>query len=167
MRLRNLLLIAGLFLSLVANAQKITLSANPGEFNPKSLGPASSHGSLSATFKLIKFNRSKAWPTAAYIGFYQGPNRDNSVQFLIIRNQETDNYVVAGYRVIEDGRQTKVESLTNLPLDTAAKVNLSFEKSVVTITLNNQHSRTFRVPMTEVTPYASVSSGTAEFNVVP
>lgn len=167
MRLRYLFLIAGLFLSLVAHAEKFVLSANPGEFNPKTLGPVSSRGSLSASFQLIKFNSSKAWPAAAYVGFYQGPNRDNSVQFLIIRNQETDNYVVAGYRVIEGGRQTKIESLANLPPDTAAQVSLSFEKSVVTLTLNNQYSRTFRVPMTEVTPYVSVSSGTAEFNVAP
>jgi hypothetical protein len=167
MLLRNALLILGLAVSLAASAETFTLSAKPGEFNPKPLGTPSVRGVLSASLKLTKFAPSKGWPPAAYVGFFQGKNRDNSVQFLIIRNQETDPYVVAGYRVIENGKEVKVASLANLPLDGNAQATISIDNGLVTLNLAPQAPVTFRTSLTEVSPYVSVSSGTAEFSVGP
>ena len=167
MPLRNVLLILGLVVSLGAGTETFTLSAKPGEFNPKPLGSPSLHGALSVSVQITSFNSSNGWPAAAYVGFFQGKNRDNSVQFLIIRNRETDPYVVAGYRIVESGKEVKVASLANLPLDEKAQVAISIDNGVVTLKFPPQAPVTFHTNLTEVSPYVSVSSGTAEFSVVP
>ena len=167
MSLRNALLILGLMASLAASAETFTLSAKPGEFNPKSLGNPSPRGVLSASLQITKFAPSKGWPSAAYVGFFQGKNRDNSVQFLVIRNRETDPYVVAGHRIVEGGKEVKVASLANLPLDGKAQVTISIDNGLVTLNFPPQAPVTFRTNLTEVSPYVSVSSGTAEFSVGP
>jgi len=41
-------------------------------------------------------------------GFYQGQDRGNSVQFLIIRNRPTDQFLVAGYRVVEGAAKRRL-----------------------------------------------------------
>lgn len=167
MILRHLILIAALAASSSAYAERISLSAHPGEFNVKTLGPASSQSSLSVTLRLVEFKNSKEWPTAAYAGFYQGLDRDNSVQFVLIRNKATDTYIVAGYRVIENGQEVKVESITTLPIESTAKVSLGFKDGLTTIKLNGKEATSIRTSLTKVSPYVSVSSGTAEFNVGP
>jgi hypothetical protein len=168
MHLRHLVFVMAVVVPLcAAAAETFSLSANSGEFNPKVLGNPSHRGSLSATVELTKFAPSKGWPAAAYVGFFQGKNRDNSVQFLVIHNRETDPYVVAGYRVIEGGKEAKVVSLANLPLNTKAQVSISVDGGVVTLKFPPSAPVTFRTKLTEVSPYVSVSSGTAEFTVGP
>jgi hypothetical protein len=167
MILRGLILVVGLSISSGTLAEKLSLSAYPGEFNVKTLGPPSSQASLSVALRIVKFNNTKEWPAAAYAGFYQGQNRDNSVQFLIIRNKETDTNIVAGYRVIENGREVKVESIETFPLKSTAHVSLTFDSGLVTVKLAGSQPVNIRTSLSKVSPYVSVSSGTADFNTGP
>jgi len=98
-------------------------------------------------------------------GFYQGQDRGNSVQFLIIRNRPTDQFLVAGYRVVEGGREAKVESLSNLPLNATASAKLKIENGVFTLQVDDAKIVSFRTSLAEAAPY--VSSGSAEFAVAP
>jgi hypothetical protein len=145
----------------------VSLSASPGYYNAKTLGPSAQTGKLTASVRLVSFNGVQGWPPAAYVGFYQGPNRDQSVQFLVIRNRDSDNYLVAGYRVVQGGKEAKVQSLANLPLEAAARVSMSFKSGEVTLRFNDRAPMRILTSMAEAAPYVSVSSGTAEFNVDP
>jgi hypothetical protein len=152
---------------LAASAETFSLSARPGYFNAKTLGPSAKKSTVSGSVRIVKFNGAKGWPPTAYLGFQQGPDRSQSVQFLILRNQDTDPYVIAGYRVIEGGKEMKVESLANLPLTSPTRVSLTFESGLVTLRLNERAPVLIRTNLLEAAPYVSVSSGTAEFNVDP
>lgn len=149
--------------STVAIAEKIQLNAKPGEFNAKTIGSASTKANISASLRITKFGSASTWPTAAYIGFHQGTNRDNSVQILIIRNRETDSYVVAGYRIIEGGKEVKVVSLANFPPDAVVRIEASFDKGDVTLKVDEMSPLTFHTKLSSVSPYISVSSGDAVF----
>lgn len=167
MGLRRLLLVMGLTLAFAVRAENISISAEPGTFNAKTLGTPSAQAMVSASFRLTAFDGARGWPPAAYVGFHQGPDRNNSFQFLIIRNTETDSYVVAGYRVMEDGCEVKQASLENLPLGAASKVRLSFANGNVRLVMDGGSPVSIRTRMTEVSPYVSVSSGSAEFIIEP
>jgi hypothetical protein len=167
MLLRCLLFVVGLVVSLNVVAESFSLSARSGEFNPKPLGSLSPRGTLSASIQITKFDPSKGWPSAAYVGFFQGKNRDNSVQFVIIRNRETDPYVVAGYRIIEGGQEVKVATLGNPSLDAKAHVDMSIDSGQVTLKFPSRAPIMFRTKLGDVSPYASVSSGAAVFSVGP
>ena len=151
----------------VVLVEKFSLSADSGKFKKKTLAQALPKSSISASLKLTEFNRSDAWPPAAYIGFYQGAIRDSSFQFLIIRNRACDKYLVAGYRIINDDREVSVESIENLPLGTTVNVSLQFENGTVKLKVNNNDPIKINTSLTEASPYVSVSSGVAEFNVGP
>ena len=167
MRLGVVLATALSALPFSASADPLSLSASPGYFNAKMLGPSANTGRVSASVRLVSFNGAQGWPPAAYVGFQQGPNRDHSVQFLVIRNRDSDPYLVAGYRVIEGGKESKVQSLANLPLEATARVLMSFKAGEVTLRLNDQAPIQIHTSMAEAAPYVSVSSGMAEFNVDP
>jgi hypothetical protein len=164
---RIILVIALLIGSTTVWADIINLSARPREFNAKTLGPSGSHGRISGSLRILEFKGGKGWPAAAYIGFHQGLNRNESIQFLLIRIRETDTYLVAGYRLIEAGKEAKVEALANLPLHSSVRVSLSFESGLVTLQMNDKAPVRVRTSLSEVSPYVSVSSGTAEFNIDP
>jgi hypothetical protein len=145
----------------------VKLSANSGEFHVKTFGPASTQNSQAVFLRLIEFRNSPKWPSAAYVGFYEGENRDNSVQFLVIRNNITDDYMVSGYRIIENGREVKIESIANIQLNSKTKVNLTFNNGLVTIKLTEKNPISFQTSLKKVTPYVSVSSAVAEFDFGP
>jgi hypothetical protein len=157
--------IALLAVACSVDKRTIKVAAHPGNFNVQTLGSASSTGTLSVSMRLVAFNGEEAWPPAAYAGFYQGADRSNSVQFLIIRNHESDQYLVVGYRVIEAGREIKFESLSNVPLDATVHANLKIDNGLFTLRLNDTSPITIRTPLAEVAPYVSVSSGTADFTI--
>lgn len=144
-----------------SDGEKITLAAGPGQFSARELGTPSVKGSFAATLEIAEFNPSEKWPTAAYVGFCEGKNRNESVQFLVIRNKPTDDYLVAGYRIIEGGREVKVESLRNVPLTARVSVRMSIENGLVTIKYLSEPPVSLQTSLTEGTPYASVSSGVA------
>lgn len=144
-----------------------SLTANSGEFEARTLAHPSTTSSISASLRLTAFNASKKWPAAAYVGFHQGENRDNSLQFLILKRHSDDSYVVSGYRVISNGQEVSVNSIENIPLDAKARVNLSFDQGSVTLQTGETEPIRIRTSLTKVSPYVSVSSGTAEFSVGP
>jgi hypothetical protein len=126
-----------------------------------------SNGEITASVRILKFNSSKAWPPAAYAGLYQGADRSSSIQFLIIRNRNTDPNLVAGYGVVEGGCESQVESVENLPLDATAHVTLTFKDGMVMLKLNDGNVHRIRTPFTKVAPYVSVSPSIAEFLIAP
>jgi hypothetical protein len=150
-----------------ALAVTFSLSAHPGYFNAKTIGHAGAKSVVSGSMRIVKFNGGHGWPPAAYVGVQRGASRDESVQFLVIRNKETDSYLVVGYRVIQGGKETTVKSLANLPLGSAVTFSLVFDRGIITWRMNDRDPITVRAPFTEATPYVSVSSGIAEFKVDP
>jgi len=151
----------------VAASEPITLSAPAGEFRVKTIGPSSAVAHVSVALTLVELDGTNAWPPAAYVGFYQGPDRKESIQFLIIRNKEADNYLVAGYRLIEHGKETEAHSLHSFPLDAVVLVRLGFDGGIVYLWLDGTDPIRLTTPFKKVAPYVSVSSGTARFKVDP
>jgi len=162
--------LAAVFLVLVlqsASAETLLLKAKPGEFLANPIGDSADAVKISTSLRLTAFDSSAAWPPAAYVGFFQGPNRNESFQFLIIRNGGNSPYLTVGYRVIEDGKEKSVASLANIPLNASASVDLSFNKGNITIKYENQTPITVITRLTKATPYVSVSSASAEYKMRP
>lgn len=155
------------FVSSALCAETFTLVANPGEFSPKTLRAPADSAAVNGTFKFLAFTGSKAWPAAAYIGVHQGPNRNNSVQVLAIRNREAGDYLVVGYRLVIDGKEVTVQSIENVPISSTVRVAITFKKGVATISVNGRPPVAVNAPFALVSPYASVSSGKAEFQIEP
>ena len=145
----------------------LTLKAEPGQFNANVLGTPVTSVALNGTLRIVAFNGTKAWPSAAYIGVQQGPNRNNSVQVLAIRNRETDDYLVVGYRLVVDGKEAKVASIENVAVAATVRVTIVFKNGVATISVNDGGPTEVHTPFREVAPYVSVSSGEAEFTINP
>ncbi len=141
------------------------LKAKPGKYNAVDIGEISKETNFSVKLKLTEYNQTPEWPPAAYVGLYQGDNRSDSVQFVIIRNKPTDKHVVAGYRVIESGRITAIKSLAKLELDTHAQVMFSVLDGVVKLSLHGVDPVEFKTNFDKVKPYISVSSGIAEYEI--
>lgn len=150
-----------------ASAETLLLKAKPGEFLANPIGDPADTANISTSIRLTAFDSSAAWPPAAHVGFFQGPNRNESFQFLIIRNGGNAPFLTVGYRVIEDGKEKAVASLANIPLDASASVDLSFNKGNVTVKYGNQTPVTVKTRLTKATPYVSVSSGSAEYKMRP
>ena len=166
--LRPLVLVVVFLISIpFAHSAPLELSASPGTFSAKTLSSPFAKGSISYFVSMPKTNGSASWPASAYIGFHQGQDRNNSVQFLIIKNKETDQFLVSGYRVVEAGKEVQVASLANLPLDAKIPVELSFDSGLVLIQAGNNPPVSIQTALTSVSYYVSVSSGTAEFEVNP
>lgn len=161
---------AAVLLALVlqsTNAETLLLKAKPGEFLANPIGDPADTVNISTSFRLTAFDNNAAWPPAAYVGFFQGRNRNESFQFLIIRNGGNAPFLTVGYRVIEDGKEKSVASLANISLDASASVDLTFSKGNVTIKYENQTPVTVKTRLTKATPYVSVSSGRAEYKMCP
>jgi hypothetical protein len=156
-----------LTMSSLACATTFTLDAKAGEFNAKTFGVPSSEASFSAGILLKGFEGAPGWPPAAYVGFFQGKNRNDSFQFLVIRNKPEDSYVVAGYRVVQGGKEVQVSAIDNLPLGKIASVELRFNNGVVTLVVPGQKPITVQTHLKKVSSYASVSSSTVEFEIAP
>ncbi|MGI9296015.1 MAG: hypothetical protein ACR2PS_18685 [Pseudomonadales bacterium] len=142
-----------------------TLEAMSGEYNLVELDESAEEVSFSVKLKLTGYNSNADWPPAAYAGVYQGRNTNDSVQFFITKDRPTDNYVVAGYRVIEFGQQIKRVHLSSLELDRRANVHISFAHGLVTVALEGVEPVKIETDLDFVKPYISVSSGTAKFAI--
>lgn len=165
--LRILITVLFALVSQATNAETLRLTAKAGEYLAGPIGESADKVQISTSFKLAAFDGIAAWPPAAYVGFFQGPDRKESFQFLIIRNSGNAPHLTVGYRVVEDGKEKSVASLANIPLDASASVRLSLNKGVVTVTYGNQYPISVKTKLTKATPYISVSSGTAEFKMRP
>ena len=143
-----------------------TLQAPPGEFRPHDVGSTSTQASFSVILTLTERDRSSDWPPAAYVGSYEGEDRNSSIQFVLIQNNADDDHLVAGYRVIEDGKEVKVVARDNIKDGHSVKVSMTFANGITTIVVDGGSSREERTNFNTVTPYVSVSSGTATFELV-
>jgi len=143
----------------------ITLEAPPGEFRTHDIGAKSAQSSFSVTIVLTALDRHSDWPPAAYVGFYEGEDRNSSVQFVLIQNNSSDDYLVAGYRIIEGGEEAKVVALDTINVGEPVEVSMTFADGLTTIVLEGGHTRQERTKLKLVTPYVSVSSGSATFEL--
>lgn len=165
--LRTLITAALLIGGQYAGAETLVFQAKAGQYQANPIGDTSDRVTISTAFKLTTFDGTAAWPPVAYVGFFEGPNRNESFQFLAIRNGGNAPVLTVGYRIIEGGKEKLVETLAEVSLDRSISVDLSFNKGVVTIKYENQAPVTVKTKLTKATPYASVSSGTVEFAMRP
>lgn len=148
-----------------AEPQSFKLGASSGSFNAKNLGSASSAITLAAQMKLLAFRGSTAWPASAYIGVHEGDDRNNSFQILMIRNRPEDTYLVVGYRVVVDGKEVAIQSLADVPVVSVVKIALSFNDGLVIVRVNNAQQVKVPTPFRKVSPYLSVASADAQFDI--
>ena len=165
MTIRFLILsVLSFFILAGCTPKPITLSAPDGKFLPVDLGPAASMISMDVQVFLTSFSSGNPWRSAAYVGLYQAPDRDNSFQIVIVRNAPSDNFLLVGYRIIEMGRETtRVATLESVPTNKPVDISLFFSKGKVTLSVNGGQPVQVDTKLSEVIPYASVSSGTAQF----
>ena len=162
--LRSIVLVF-VFIAAPAWSESIRISAKPGKFDARTLSIPAAAMSFSGTAKLLAFAGSPQWPAASYIGIHEGPDRSNSVQVLAIRNRPTDDHLVVGYRVVTDGRELEVKSITSIPLNAVWNVRIRFDNGVVHLQVNDERTVEVRTSFKRVAPYVSVSSGEAEFTI--
>jgi len=141
------------------------MHAKPGEFDASTLGPPSSATSVRGTLRIVEFDPSAKWPTAAHIGLHQGPNRNDSVQVLAIRNRPSDDYLVVGFRHIAGGKEVEVRTIQNVGVGTVVRVHIEFRNGVAKVRANDASTFEVSTALRAVAPYVSVSSGRAEFEV--
>lgn len=141
------------------------LVAEPGQFNAKTLGPHSQNFSFTASVRLTEFRGTNAWPSGAYMGFHESDDRSNSVQFILMRNKATDTQLAAGYRIVKNGKELDAQFIEWLPLESRVNVTFSFAKGTVKLTVGGAEPIVIQTPLRKVAPYASVSSGGANFEV--
>jgi hypothetical protein len=159
-------IVCALIASNFAHAVSFTLNAEAGHFNAKIIGRPVPALSLKGTIQLTTFNGANAWPPAAYVGIQEGPNRNNSVQVLVIRNRESDGYLVVGYRVVMEGKEVAVSSVENVKPLSLINFTVTYKNGIATISINGRKPIDIQTPFKEVAPYASVSSGEAAFTIV-
>ena len=145
----------------------VTLSAGPGQFEAKTLGPHSIKADIVAAISLTEFNGTSAWPTAAYVGFHENSNRDNSIQFVLMRNKDTDTRLAIGYRVLKNGKEQFAEFIDWRPLGAQVAVKISCNEGLVTLQVGDMAPVKIQTSLGSVAPYTSVSSGTAAFDIHP
>lgn len=143
----------------------LSLRAEPGHFNAETLQAAAESVVLKGSMRIRSFAGTDSWPTAAYIGVHQGPNRNESVQVLVIRNRASDQYLVIGWRLVVGGKEVHVHSIENVPLTAQVQVSIAFANGVATIRANGSAPTEVPTPFRKVAPYVSVSSGEAEFAI--
>jgi hypothetical protein len=145
----------------------LSLSAESGKFNAKTFGAHAAETAFTATVKLTAFRGTKAWPSGAYVGFHEGEDRNNSIQFVLMRNADTDSQLATGYRILKDGKEQTVQFIGWVPLEAQAKVTLLFDNGLVMLHVGNSPVIKIKTSLRKVAPYASVSSGSANFDVSP
>lgn len=163
---QTILTIILLFVTSICYGDKFaTLSAPSGHFEAVDVGEASQKIVIDAKVKITSFDRSAEWPPAAYVGFYDKNDPNNKFQFLIIRNKGADNHVIAGYRVIEEGKEVSVAPISYYALDETVEHTLKYSSGKVVICLSGHKLVEIATNLHTVVPYISVSSGEAKFEV--
>jgi hypothetical protein len=148
-----------------ANAKEYNVTAEPGKYDGANLNESSSSSSFTAEFKVARFTDEQDWPSAAYVGFYEGTDQNNSFQFILMKNKVTDEMMVAGYRIIEEGKQVEIRSLKQHKPANLIKVKLSILDGMVTVSIDGEEPVKIQTKLGVVTPYLQVASGTAFFNI--
>lgn len=140
------------------------IEANSGEVDNSNLGKKNTKHKLSVDMKLVKYSYGQKWPPTAYAGFFQGENRSNSFQFLIMRRNSEENFIVAGYRLLKDSKEVLVESVATFKLNEKIHINMEIINGTVLISLEGKEPIIVKTDLKEVRPYIAVSSGAANFN---
>lgn len=151
----------------VAFAAPIVLSAEPGSFNGQPIKGHASSNQIKGSILIRSFKPEPSWPPAAYMGMYQGQDRNNSIQAVVIRNKPSDKFLVVGYRLVVEGKEAKIASITNVGLHEPIKVNMSFTGGVATLQINQSKPVVVHTPFSNVGTYVSVSSAEAVFEIAP
>jgi len=164
--LKLLTLILFLSLSFVGYSEPIiVLTAPPGHYDFHDFGDETTQDKATVELKIIEFDPSNEWPTGAYFGFYDAMDRNNSVHFLLMRNKQIDNYCVAGYRIIENGKEVAKKAIAKFEVNDPVTVTIVFDKGNVEIKLGNGQIVTLETKLKSVIPSVSVSSGKAYFDI--
>jgi hypothetical protein len=74
-----------------------------------------------------------------------GEDRSSSVQFVLIQNNASDDYLVAGYRVIESGEDVNVVALDTIRVGDPVEVSMTFADGFTTIVLEDGPTRQERL----------------------
>ena len=164
MRARSYLAVL-VFVASIGAAEETTviLSAEPSQTKAAAFGKHADRCSLSATLRLTNINSSGGWSPGAHVSFTQSMEHRpyGKVEFFIIPNRETD-HIVAGYRVLDNDREVKVELLQNLPLSASVQVTMKIDNGLVMLSVPPLDPITFQTRLIVAAPSASVSSGSVE-----
>lgn len=141
------------------------LIANAGKFHSVDIGKPTKSTNIDVNITLTDLNNGTKWRPSAYIGIRQGESLENSFQFFMLQNENEDNYAIAGYRIFENGEELEQVSISNVNIGDSVRVRLSIDNGLVTLTLNDKAPVEKQTSLKEVNLYASVSSGSALFEV--
>ncbi len=141
------------------------VSSMQGMYDGENIGERSEKSAFNIEFEITKYTEAIDWPSAAYTGFYEGEFGDNSFQFFVIRNSPAEKYVVAGYRVIADGKEIEQVTLKQLGLTERISLKLSIENGTVSIEIEGIEPIQVQTKLKKVMPYISTSSSDAVFSV--
>ena len=142
----------------------IVLTAPGGYFDQFELQKPTAMQNISLSIELVEFNHGTQWPPSANFGFVEDNDPEiYNVQITLIKNKEDDDYLVAGYRIIEDGTEVKSEAILNLKTDEYLRIKARIKNGVIYASLNNKSIK-IHTPLHEPEPYVSAVSAKAIFN---
>lgn len=145
------------------HSDPLVISAEAGKYNYKTLDGPSEKGAISYFVRLSQMAGGTKWVPSAYIGFLQGDTLHNSVQLIVFRNSDDDTDLTIAYRIVEARKILRTVNLAHAPFDTKIPVKLTFDRGNVSIKIGDRAPVSVQTALTIVSPFASVSSGTAEF----
>ncbi len=163
--LLNILLIITLLNVFPIYGKDYEVSSMKGMYDGENIGKRSEESTINIEFGITKYTEAIDWPSAAYTGFYEGEFGNNSFQFFAIRNSPAEKYVVAGYRVIADGKEIEKVSLKQLGLTERIALKLSIKNGTVLIEIEGSEPVEVQTKLKKVMPYISTSSSDAVFSV--
>ena len=162
--LRIWILCMALVFSVAAQAgYQYLLDAPAGEYRRADMGEPGEINKFAVRIKMEDFALGTKWPPGAYVGFYEGTDLKNSVQFLLLKHPEKD-LMLAGYRVLKDGNEVRYKSIREVSLDEEVLVKVGITDNKIFIVMEGASPITIKTDLQKVTTYISVSSGKALFN---
>ena len=162
--LRRLIFCVALAFSLNTQAgQQYLLDAPAGHYRGVDIGESGKDSKFGIRIKMQSFALGTKWPPGAYVGFYEGVDRKNSVQFMLLKHPEED-ILLAAYRQLEDGEEIKYKRISNIGSDEEVFVKIGITENTVYILLEGASPVSVKTTLANATPYISVSSGSAMFS---
>ena len=155
-----------LLASSVAIAEPLTLSAKAGQFQSVVSQNAASRGEVDATIRMKSIKAGHRWAPGAFLGFQEGAGQYplNSIQFFLVRNKPTDQFLLAGYRTIKNGSIIEHVSLSkSTSLTSSITFHVHFNKGTFIVSVDGSAPTTITTGLNKVNSYFSANSCTAEF----
>ena len=144
-------------------AQQYLLEAPAGHYRGVDIGEPGKRNKFGFRIKMQEYALGTKWPPGAYVGFYEGEDRKNSVQFMLLKHPE-ENILLAAYRHFKDGEEIEYKSLSNIESDEEVFVKVAITENKIYILLEGANPVSLRTTLTNAIPYISVSSGSAIFS---